>query len=124
GPLGDIVIGLAAGAICIWAVTGLKRLLGADDSLDVFGVHGVAGIIGAVLTGVFSAESLGGTEADLAIGSQVWVQIVSVLFTVAWCAVVTAIAMLVAKFTVGLRVSEENERIGLDITSHGESAYE
>jgi Amt family ammonium transporter len=124
GPLGAIVIGLAAGAICVWAVTGLKRLLGADDSLDVFGVHGVAGIIGAVLTGVFSAESLGGTEADLAIGSQVWVQIVSVLFTVAWCAVVTAIAMLVAKFTVGLRVSEENERIGLDITSHGESAYE
>ncbi len=124
GPLGAIVIGLACGAICVWAVTGLKKLLGADDSLDVFGVHGVAGIIGAVLTGVFSAQSLGGTEADLAIASQVGVQIVSVVFTIAWCAIVTAIAMLVAKFAVGLRVSEESERIGLDITTHGESAYE
>lgn len=124
GPLGAIVIGLAAGSICVWAVTGLKRLLGADDSLDVFGVHGVAGIIGAVLTGVFSAQSLGGTEADLAIGAQVGVQILSVLFTVVWCAPVTVIAMLAAKFSVGLRVSEESERVGLDITSHGESAYE
>lgn len=124
GPLGAIVIGLVCGAACVWAVTGLKRLLDVDDSLDVFGVHGVAGIIGAVLTGVFSAQSLGGTEADLAIGAQVGVQIVSVLFTVVWCAPVTAIAMLAAKFSVGLRVSEESERVGLDITSHGESAYE
>ena len=126
GPLGAIVIGLACGAICVWAVTGLKRLLGVDDSLDVFGVHGVAGIIGAVLTGVFSASSLGGTglAEGVGISAQVGVQIVSVVFTVVWCAIVTAIAMLAAKFTVGLRVSEESERIGLDITTHGESAYE
>ncbi|NZA26131.1 ammonium transporter [Luteimonas sp. SJ-92] len=124
GPLGAIVIGLAAGAICVWAVNGLKRLLGADDSLDVFGVHGVGGIVGALLTGVFSAESLGGTEADLAIGTQVGVQAISVVFTIVWCAVVTALAILATKLMVGLRVSEEDERAGLDIVSHGESAYE
>ncbi len=124
GPMGAIVIGLAAGVICVWGVNGLKRLLGADDSLDVFGVHGIGGIIGALLTGVFSAQSLGGTEVDLAIGAQVWVQLVSVAFTILWCAVVTAIIMLLAKLIFGLRVSEEAEREGLDITSHGESAYE
>ncbi|MCX7555994.1 ammonium transporter [Xanthomonadaceae bacterium JHOS43] len=126
GPLGAIVIGLVCGVVCVWAVTGLKRLLGADDSLDVFGVHGVAGIIGAVLTGVFSAASLGGTglAEGVSIGAQIGVQIISVVFTIVWCAIVTAIAMLVAKFTVGLRVPEESERVGLDITTHGESAYE
>ena len=126
GPLGAIVIGIAAGAICVWAVTGLKKLLNADDSLDVFGVHGVAGIIGAVLTGVFSAASLGGTglAEGVSLGTQVGVQVISVVFTVVWCAIATAIAMLLAKFTVGLRVSEESERVGLDITTHGESAYE
>ncbi|AKC86623.1 ammonium transporter [Pseudoxanthomonas suwonensis] len=124
GPMGAIVIGLAAGVLCVWGVTGLKRLLGADDSLDVFGVHGIGGIVGALLTGVFSAQTLGGTEADLAIGAQVWVQLISVAFTILWCAVVTAAAMLVTKVVVGLRVPEESERVGLDITSHGESAYE
>ncbi len=124
GPMGAIVIGLAAGILCVWGVTGLKRLLGADDSLDVFGVHGIGGIVGALLTGVFSAQSLGGTEADLAIGAQVWVQLVSVAFTIVWCAVVTAAAMLVTRVLFGLRVSEEAERQGLDISSHGESAYE
>ncbi len=124
GPMGALVIGLAAGALCVWGVTGLKRLLRADDSLDVFGVHGIGGIVGALLTGVFSAQSLGGTEADLAIGAQVWVQFVSVAFTVLWCAVVTAASMLVVKAVVGLRVSEDEEREGLDIASHGESAYE
>ncbi|MEL1263366.1 ammonium transporter [Pseudoxanthomonas putridarboris] len=124
GPMGAIVIGFAAGVICVWGVNGLKRLLGADDSLDVFGVHGIGGIVGAILTGVFSAESLGGTEADLAIGAQVWVQAISVGFTIVWCAVVTSIAILIAKLLFGLRVSEEAEREGLDITSHGESAYE
>ncbi|TWT19311.1 ammonium transporter [Luteimonas marina] len=124
GPMGAIVIGLAAGAICVWAVNGLKRLLRVDDTADVFGVHAVGGIVGALLTGVFSAQSLGGTEAELAIGAQVWVQLVSVLFTILWCAVVTAIAILIAKAVMGLRVSEEQEREGLDIVSHGESAYE
>lgn len=124
GPMGALVIGLAAGALCVWGVTGLKRLLRADDSLDVFGVHGIGGIVGALLTGVFSAQSLGGTEVDLAIGAQVWVQLVSVAFTVLWCAVVTAVVMLIVKFAVGLRVTEDEEREGLDIVSHGESAYE
>lgn len=124
GPMGALVIGLSAGALCVWGVTGLKRLLRADDSLDVFGVHGIGGIVGALLTGVFSAQSLGGTEADLAIGAQVWVQFVSVAFTVLWCAVVTAVVMLLVKAVVGLRVTEDEEREGLDIVSHGESAYE
>ncbi|TDK29260.1 ammonium transporter [Luteimonas terrae] len=124
GPMGALVIGLAAGALCVWGVTGLKRLLRADDSLDVFGVHGIGGIVGALLTGVFSAQALGGTEADLAIGAQVWVQFVSVAFTVLWCAVVTAVVMLLVKAVVGLRVTEDEEREGLDIVSHGESAYE
>ncbi len=123
GPMGAIVIGLAAGALCVWGVNGLKRLLRVDDTADVFGVHAVGGIVGALLTGVFSAQSLGGTEADLAIGVQVWVQLLSVLFTIAWCAVVTAVAILIARAAVGLRVSEEHEREGLDIVSHGESAY-
>lgn len=125
GPLGSLVIGFAAGAICVWGVNGLKRLLGADDSLDVFGVHGVGGIVGAVLTGVFAAPSLGGTgDEAFSIASQITIQIVSVLFTVIWCAVVTIVAMLLIKLAIGLRVSEEEEREGLDITSHGETAYE
>ncbi|WP_394002800.1 ammonium transporter [Luteimonas sp. WGS1318] len=124
GPMGALVIGLAAGALCVWGVTGLKRLLRADDSLDVFGVHGIGGIVGALLTGVFSAQSLGGTEADLAIGAQVWVQLISVVFTIVWCAVVTVVVMLIVKAVTGLRVTEDDERAGLDIASHGESAYE
>ena len=124
GPFGAIAIGAIAGVLCVWGVSGLKRLLGADDSLDVFGVHGIGGIIGALLTGVFSAQSLGGTEVGLDIPAQVWVQLVSVAFTIGWCAVVTAAVMLLVKVVVGLRVSEESERVGLDISSHGESAYE
>src|SRR5690606_4740772 len=125
GPLGAIVIGLAAGAICVWGVTGLKKLLNVDDTADVFGVHGVGGIVGAVLTGVFTAPSLGGTgDADFSIGSQVWIQVVSIGFTIVWCAVVTVLALLVATLVFGLRVNAEAERIGLDISSHGESAYE
>jgi len=125
GPLGALVVGFAAGVICVWGVTGLKKLLNVDDTADVFGVHGVGGIVGAILTGVFTAPSLGGTgDADFAIGHQVWVQVVSVGFTIVWCAVVTVVALLVAKLVFGLRVSEDAEREGLDITSHGESAYE
>ncbi len=124
GPMGALVIGLAAGAICVWGVTGLKKLLRVDDTADVFGVHAVGGIVGAVLTGVFSDASLGGTGIDGSIGAQVWAQTFSVLFTIVWCAVVTALAILVTKLVTGLRVSEEAEREGLDISSHGESAYE
>ena len=125
GPMGAIIIGLVSGFACLWGVTGLKRLLGADDSLDVFGVHGLGGIIGAILTGVFTAPSLGGTGGDdFNIASQVWVQAEGVIITIVWSAVVAVVAYKVAgMFTGGLRVSEEHEREGLDITSHGESAY-
>ncbi|ACD56958.1 ammonium transporter [Xanthomonas oryzae pv. oryzae] len=125
GPFGAIVIGLAAGVLCVWGVTGLKRLLGADDSLDVFGVHGLGGIIGAILTGVFSAASLGGQKGgDYDIVHQVGIQALGVGITVGWIGVVSVVGFVVAKLVFGLRVSEEAEREGLDITSHGEAAYE
>ena len=133
GPMGALVIGLLAGVICLWGVNGLKRLLGADDSLDVFGVHGVGGILGALLTGVFAAPSLGGTgiydyvanavAPDYSIASQVLVQAEGVLVTIVWSGVVAFIAYKLVDLIVGLRVPEEEEREGLDISSHGESAY-
>ncbi|CAI07893.1 ammonium transporter [Aromatoleum aromaticum] len=124
GPMGAIVIGLLAGFVCLWGVNGLKRMLGADDALDVFGVHGVGGILGAILTGVFTAPSLGGTGAeDFSIAGQVWIQTYSVLITIAWSAVVAVIAYKVADILVGLRVPEEEERQGLDVSAHGETAY-
>ena len=124
GPMGAIIIGLVAGVVCLWGVNGLKRMLGADDALDVFGVHGVGGILGAILTGVFTAPSLGGTGAeDFSIAGQVWIQTYSVLITIAWSAVVAVIAYKVADILVGLRVPEEEERQGLDVSAHGETAY-
>jgi Amt family ammonium transporter len=133
---GGLVIGFIAGFACLWGVHGLKKLLGADDSLDVFGVHGVGGIVGALLTGVFNSPSLGGpgfvadwvtatgiTAADYSIVSQVWIQAKAVLITLVWSGVVSFIAYKVVDLTIGLRVSEEDEREGLDITSHGETAY-
>ena len=124
GPMGSIVIGFIAGMLCLWGVSGLKRLLGADDSFDVFGVHGVGGIVGAILTGVFAAASLGGVKGDdFAIGAQVWIQTKSVLLTIVWSGVVSVVAYKIVDLVVGLRVSEEAEREGLDITSHGETAY-
>jgi Amt family ammonium transporter len=127
GPMGAIVMGLVVGPLCLWGVGGLKRMLGADDAFDVFGVHGVGGIVGAILTGVFAAPSLGGTGGltpdTFAMGAQVWVQAKSVLVTVVWSGVVAFIAYKVADLIVGLRVSEEAEREGLDISSHGETAY-
>jgi len=125
GPLGAIVIGAAAGVICVWGVNGLKRLMGADDSLDVFGVHGIGGIVGALLTGVFTAPSLGGTgAADFSIAKQVATQALGVGITIVWIGGVSVIAFLIAKAVFGLRVSEDAEREGLDIASHGEAAYE
>jgi Amt family ammonium transporter len=125
--MGAILIGLVCGFVCLWAVSGLKRMLGADDSLDVFGVHGVGGIIGAVLTGVFTAPSLGGTggaaPAEFSIASQVAVQIEGVIITIVISGVVSFIAYKVVDMIVGLRVTEEEEREGLDISSHGETAY-
>ncbi len=133
GPMGALVIGLLAGVVCLWGVTGLKRLLGADDSLDVFGVHGVGGILGALLTGVFASPQLGGQgiwdyiankgSPDYSIAGQVWVQAQAVGITIVWSAVVAFIAFKLVDVAIGLRVPVEQEREGLDITSHGESAY-
>ena len=133
---GGLVIGFLAGFACLWGVNGLKKILGADDSLDVFGVHGIGGILGAILTGVFNSPALGGpsfvgdwvtatsvTAVDYSIVSQVWIQAKAVLITVVWSGVVSFIAYKVVDLTIGLRVSEEDEREGLDITSHGETAY-
>jgi len=124
GPMGAIVIGAVAGVVCLWGVGGLKRMLKVDDAFDVFGVHGVGGIIGALLTGVFAAPALGGTQgADFAMAHQVWVQAMSVGMTVVWSGVAAFIAFKIADLLLGLRVSEEDERQGLDIASHGETAY-
>ena len=133
GPMGGLVIGLLSGVVCLWGVNGLKRLIGADDSLDVFGVHGVGGILGALLTGVFAAPSLGGQgifdyvankpSPDYSIASQVLVQATAVGTTIIWSAVVAFLAYKLVDLVIGLRVPEEEEREGLDITSHGESAY-
>ncbi len=124
GPMAAIVLGLIAGPACLWGVSGLKHMLRVDDAFDVFGVHGVGGIVGAILTGVFAAPSLGGTgAADFSIASQVWVQTYSVLITIAWSGIVSLIAYKLIDLTIGLRVSEEQERAGLDISAHGESAY-
>ena len=124
GPMGAIIIGLASGAVCLWGVNGLKKMLGADDSLDVFGVHGVGGILGALLTGVFAAPGLGGTgAADFSIASQLMIQAEGVIITMIWSAVVAFVAYKIVDVLVGLRVPEDEEREGLDIASHGESAY-
>ncbi|MDE2402162.1 MAG: ammonium transporter [Burkholderiales bacterium] len=133
---GALIIGVLAGLICLWGVTGLKKILGADDSLDVFGVHGVGGILGALLTGVFNSPNLGGpssvadwvsvtmvTPADYSILNQVIIQAKAVGLTVVWSAVVSVIAYKIVDLVIGLRVSEEMEREGLDITAHGETAY-
>ncbi len=122
--MGAIVIGLVCGFACLWAVSGLKKMLGADDTLDVFGIHGVGGIIGAILTGVFTAPSLGGTgPAEFLISSQVLIQAEGVGITILWSAIVSFIAYKIVDAVIGLRVSEDVEREGLDVTSHGETAY-
>ncbi len=124
GPMGSIVVGLAGGFLCLWGVTGLKKILGVDDSLDVFGVHGVGGITGALLTGVFTAPSLGGTgAADFSIGGQLLIQAEGVVITLVWSGIVSFVAYKIVDMLVGLRVSEEVERGGLDISEHGETAY-
>jgi Amt family ammonium transporter len=133
GTVGALVIGLAAGVGGFWGVNGLKRLLGADDSLDVFGVHGVCGILGALLTGVFAAPSLGGSgiydyvankvSPDYSIWGQLITQATGVATTVIWSGVVAFVAFKLIDLTIGLRVSEEDEREGLDTTAHGEAAY-
>jgi Amt family ammonium transporter len=133
---GALIIGFVGGFACLWGVNGLKKMLGADDSLDVFGVHGVGGIVGALLTGVFNSPSLGGPSAvadwvtvtmiapdAYSIAAQVWTQAKAVLLTIVWSGVVSWVAFKLVDLTIGLRVTEEEEREGLDISSHGESAY-
>jgi Amt family ammonium transporter len=130
GPMGAIVLGLIAGVVCLWGVNGLKKLLNVDDAFDVFGVHGVGGILGAILTGVLASPDFGGLgntlmddPQSMTIIGQLAIQIKSVGVTIVWSGIVAFIAYKIADLTVGLRVSEEAEREGLDITSHGESAY-
>jgi len=133
GLMAAIVIGFVAGFACLWGVNGLKKMLGADDSLDVFGVHGVGGIVGALLTGVFNTQSLGGpgfvgdwvagTVTSNPIGTQVWIQLKAVIVTIVWSGVVSLVSYFIVDKVVGLRVNEEDEREGLDISAHGETAY-
>jgi Amt family ammonium transporter len=133
GLMAAIVIGFVAGFACLWGVTGLKKMIGADDSLDVFGVHGVGGVLGALLTGVFNTQSLGGpgfvgdwvagTVQSNPIGTQVWIQLKAVIVTIVWSGVVSVVAYFLVDKVIGLRVPEEDEREGLDISSHGETAY-
>ena len=129
---GALIIGLLAGIICLWGVNGLKRLLGADDALDVFGVHGVGGMLGAILTGVFADPALGGVGVydyvankvgEYSMGAQVTSQLWAIGTTIIWSGVVSFIAYKLVDMTIGLRVTEEEEREGLDTVSHGESAY-
>ncbi|MBE2278446.1 MAG: ammonium transporter [Rhodobacteraceae bacterium] len=124
GPMGAILLGIIAAAACYFFVTTVKHRLGYDDSLDVFGVHGVGGIVGAVGTGIFSAAVLGGVKGDdYSIASQTWIQIQSVAITIVWSGVVSLILLKLIDMTMGLRVSTDQEREGLDTISHGESAY-
>jgi len=133
GLMGAIILGLIAGFAGLWGVHGLKKLLGADDSLDVFGVHGVCGIVGALLTGVLNHQKFGGpgmvtdwvtaTVGSNDVGAQLLIQAKAVGVTVLWSGVVSVIAYKLVDLTIGLRVSEDEEREGLDITSHGETAY-
>jgi Amt family ammonium transporter len=132
GVMGAIVIGLLAGIVCLWGVNGLKKMLGADDSLDVFGIHGLGGILGAILTGVFVDPALGGTGVydyvankvgDFDMTTQVIAQLWGVGTVIVWSGVVSLVALKLVDIVIGLRVPEEEEREGLDLTSHGETAY-
>jgi Amt family ammonium transporter len=124
GIMGAILIGGSAGFVCLWACSGLKAMLGADESLDVFGIHGIGGILGAILTGIFTAPSLGGSGGnDFSIGSQILIQLEAVVITVLVSLIVAFISLKVADLLVGIRVSEDEEREGLDVTAHGEKAY-
>ncbi len=124
GPTGALVIGLTSGVVCYWGATSLKRTLGYDDSLDAFGVHGVGGIVGAILTGVFAQEAIGGTAGALEgnIG-QIWTQIYGILATIAYTAIGSFILLKIVDVVIGLRVDEDVERDGLDLALHGESIH-
>ncbi len=125
GPIGALIIGIVSGVVCFWGATSLKSQLGYDDSLDAFGVHGIGGIVGALLTGVFVAEGLGGVglAEGMTIGTQVWAQLLSVIVTVVWSGVLSFIILKIVDATVGLRVEEDEERMGLDLSQHNERGY-
>ena len=124
GPVGAIVLGAIASALCYFFVAVVKNKFGYDDSLDVFGIHGIGGITGAIGTGIFTAPSLGGTGGDdFSIAGQVVIQAQAVGVTILWCGVISFILFKVIDMTIGLRVSTDDERQGLDLTTHGESAY-
>jgi len=124
GPIGALIIGVAAGAICYWGATSLKAKFGYDDSLDVFGVHGIGGIVGAILTGWCAHESLGGSKGSFEVGAQMWVQTKSVLLTIAWSGAAAWIALKIADALAGgIRSDEDSEQQGLDLSDHGEAGY-
>jgi Amt family ammonium transporter len=131
GPMGAIVLGLVTGAACLWGVTGLKHMLGYDDSLDVFGVHGIGGILGAIGTGILVNPALGGTGVfDYSTGTvaaysstQVLSQLWGVGVAILWSGVVSLAILMLLKYTIGLRVTQDEERQGLDTVTHGERAY-
>ncbi len=123
GPIGALVIGFASGAVCFWGATSLKSKLGYDDSLDAFGVHGIGGIVGALLTGVFTAKVLGGVGMENSIGMQVWAQFLSIIITIVWSGGLSFIILKIVDAIVGLRVEEDDERQGLDISQHNERGY-
>ncbi|MCB2127617.1 MAG: ammonium transporter [Rhodobacteraceae bacterium] len=124
GPVGAIVLGAIASGICYFFVAVVKNKMGYDDSLDVFGIHGVGGIVGAIGTGIFTAPALGGTGGeDYVMAAQTWIQIQAVVITVLWCGLASAVLYFIVDKAIGLRVATDDERRGLDLTAHGESAY-
>ncbi len=126
GPMGALAIGAVSGIVCFWGATSLKRRLGYDDSLDAFGVHGIGGIVGAILTGVFAAKDLGGVgfaDGITSMGAQVWAQFLGVAVTIVYCALATFVILKIVNALMGLRVDEEQETIGLDISLHDERGY-
>lgn len=124
GPMGALAIGLTAGVVCYFATQYMKRTLVIDDSLDVFPVHGVGGILGTLLTGVFAAKSMGGLGLDVSIGSQLTTQAIGVVATILWCGIVSFILLKLIDATIGLRVTAEQETQGLDLALHDERAYD
>ena len=123
GPIGALIIGFAAGLICFWGATTLKNKLGYDDSLDVFGVHGIGGMVGAFLTGIFADASWGGSGLERSIGSQLGIQAIGIVATAAYSAIGSLIILKVINATLGLRVTQEEETAGLDLSLHDERGY-
>jgi Amt family ammonium transporter len=126
GPMGALVIGVVSGVVCFWGATSLKQKLGYDDSLDAFGVHGIGGIVGALLTGVFAANVLGGVadpNSEIAILPQLWKQFLSIVITIVWSGVLSFIILKILDKIIGLRVEADEEREGLDLVLHDERGY-